>query len=88
MLDAWSAAGDRVLNVLSLGSISMEPGDAMLGSVKRGNRIFPPVGGKPSWRAADESTGKVVDLGELVQTTKGKIIVIGVVLAVVLLILI
>jgi hypothetical protein len=88
MLDAWSAAGDRVLNVLSLGSISMEPGDAMLGSVKRGNMIFPPIGGKPSWRAADESTGKVVNLGELVQTTKGKIIVIGVVLAVVLLILI
>jgi hypothetical protein len=50
--------------------------------------IFPPIGGKPSWRAADESTGKVVNLGELVQTTKGKIIVIGVVLVVVLLILI
>jgi hypothetical protein len=92
MLDAWSAAGDRVLNVLTLGGfgsdLSMKPGDAMLGSVKRGNRVFPPIGGKPSWRAADESTGKVVDLGELVQTTKGKIIVIGVVLAVVLLILI
>lgn len=84
MLEAWSAAGDRVLNVLSMGGLNIDPGDAMLGSVKRRNRIFPPVGGKPSWRAADESTGEVVDLGELVQTTKGKIIVGGVVLAVVL----
>lgn len=84
MLEAWSAAGDRVMNVLSMGGISMEPGDAMLGSVKRHNRIFPPVGGKPSWRAADESTGKVIDPGELLSTTKGKIIVVGVVLAVVL----
>lgn len=84
MFEAWSAAGDRVMNVLSMGGISMEPGDAMLGSVKRNNRIFPPAGGKPSWRAATESTGKVINPGELLSTTKGKIIVAGVVLAVVL----
>lgn len=92
MLDAWSAAGDHVLNVLTLGGfgsdLSMKPGDAMLGSVKRGNRTFPPIGGKPNWRAADESTGEAADLDKLLKTPKGKIIVAGVVIAVVIFFLI